>query len=50
MSRTLETHMWLARSSDRPHDPDEQVRWLYDWWKRLDEWVAEQGEQVGEAE
>jgi 1-acyl-sn-glycerol-3-phosphate acyltransferase len=46
MSQTLKTHMWLAPSGDRPRDPDEQVRWLYDWWKRLDEWVAKQGESV----
>ena len=49
MSQTLRTQMWLARSSDRPQDPDEQVRWLYDWWKRLDQWVGEQGEQVKSA-
>ena len=46
MSQTLKTRMWLAPSAERSRDPDEQVRWLYDWWKRLDEWVAKQGESV----
>ncbi len=43
---TLTTRMWLAPASQRPQDPEEQVRWLYDWWKRLDEWVASQGEEA----
>lgn len=43
--RTLKTQMWLAPAAERPTDPDEQVKWLYDWWKRLDEWVEAQGEE-----
>jgi 1-acyl-sn-glycerol-3-phosphate acyltransferase len=42
---TLKTRVWLAPAADRPTDPDEQVRWLYAWWKRLDQWVEEQGEE-----
>lgn len=41
--RTLRTRAWLVPSSDRPTDPDEQVTWLFDWWKRIDEWIDEQG-------
>jgi hypothetical protein len=43
--RTLKMQMWLAPAAERPSDPDEQVKWLYDWWKRLDDWVEEQGEE-----
>jgi 1-acyl-sn-glycerol-3-phosphate acyltransferase len=50
ISQTLRTQMWLVPSGDRPRDPDEQVRWLYDWWKRLDDWVAKQGERVSRPE
>ena len=50
IGRTLKIRMWLAPAGDRPGDPDEQVKWLYDWWKRLDEWVETQGEPgAGEA-
>jgi len=42
---TLKTRMWLAPAAERPRDPEQQVQWLYDWWKRLDEWVAAQGEE-----
>ncbi len=42
---TLTERMWLAPASERPQDPDEQVTWLYDWWKRIDDWVDAQGEE-----
>lgn len=47
---TLSTRMWLVPAADRPAtaDPDAQVRWLYDWWARIDAWVAEQGEELPE--
>ena len=45
MGRTLETRMWLAPASERPRDPDEQVTWLYEWWRRLDDWVEVRGRE-----
>jgi hypothetical protein len=24
-----------------PRDRDEVVRWLYDWWERIDAWIDE---------
>lgn len=44
--RTFRTQMWLVPAAERPGDPDAQVRWLYDWWERIDEWVGAQGEQT----
>ncbi len=46
IGRTLHTHMWLAPADERPRDPEEQVGWLYDWWKRMDEWVEAAGEET----
>jgi 1-acyl-sn-glycerol-3-phosphate acyltransferase len=43
IGRTLRTRMWLVRSGEIPSDPDDQVAWLYDWWKRIDDWIASQG-------
>ncbi len=40
--RTFATRLWLSRADERPADPDAQVEWLYDWWKRLDSWVEDQ--------
>lgn len=45
LRRTLRTQMWLTRADDRPGDPDQQVAWLYESWKLIDDWVREQGEE-----
>jgi len=42
LGKTFTTRMWLARAADRPTEADAQVAWIYDWWKRLDEWIDEQ--------
>jgi 1-acyl-sn-glycerol-3-phosphate acyltransferase len=42
---TLKTRLWLVRAAERPDNPDEQVGWLYDWWKRIDDWVERRGEE-----
>jgi 1-acyl-sn-glycerol-3-phosphate acyltransferase len=44
---TLTERMWLEPAAARPNDPDEQIAWLYTWWKRLDEWIEQ---QPGESE
>lgn len=43
IGRTLQTQMWLWPAADRPADPDQQAGWIYDCWRRIDEWVDEQG-------
>ncbi|HLY36221.1 MAG TPA: 1-acyl-sn-glycerol-3-phosphate acyltransferase [Candidatus Limnocylindria bacterium] len=46
IGRTFKTHVWVVPARDRPTDPDEQEQWLYGWWRRLDDWVDEQGEET----
>ena len=41
--RTLRTRAWLVPASERPTDPEEQVSWLFDWWKRIDQWIDDHG-------
>jgi len=43
---TLKTRMWLSPPAERPRDPDDQVKWLYGWWERLDSWLESEGERV----
>jgi 1-acyl-sn-glycerol-3-phosphate acyltransferase len=45
IGKRLQVRMWLAPAAERPRDPDEQVKWLFGWWKRLDEWIAAQGQE-----
>jgi 1-acyl-sn-glycerol-3-phosphate acyltransferase len=42
IGRTLRTRMWLVPADERPTDPDSQVEWLYEWWKRVDQWIEGQ--------
>lgn len=49
IGQRLEVRLWLAPAHERPRDPDERVRWLLDWWKRIDEWVAAQGREAPRA-
>lgn len=45
IGRTLHTRMWLVRAADVPATDDERVSWLYDWWERIDGWIAEQQQE-----
>ena len=38
---TLRMRMWHVPAADVPRDPDAQTRWLYEWWERIDAWLAE---------
>jgi len=42
IGRTLHVRMWLEPSDRVPASPDAQVEWLYDWWKRIDDWIESQ--------
>jgi 1-acyl-sn-glycerol-3-phosphate acyltransferase len=45
VGKTFKSRMWLAPAHERPTDPDHQVEWLYGWWKRIDDWIEEAGEE-----
>lgn len=44
MDDLVEARWWLVPSAELPRDRDVdgQVDWLFDWWVRLDAWIAEQ--------
>jgi hypothetical protein len=43
IGRTLHTRLWRVPSAEVPEAEDDQVAWLYDWWKRIDEWIDSRG-------
>jgi 1-acyl-sn-glycerol-3-phosphate acyltransferase len=49
IGRTLHTRMWLVPASDVPATDDERVDWLYDWWQRIDDWIATKQPGGGES-
>jgi 1-acyl-sn-glycerol-3-phosphate acyltransferase len=46
LGKTFRTRMWLSPAGERPLDPDAQVAWIYDWWKRVDEWIEDEGSEL----
>ena len=43
MQQALKARWWRVPAAEVPRglDEREQIRWLYDWWARIDAWVAE---------
>jgi len=37
--RTFHTRMWLVSASEVPVTDEERIDWLYEWWRRIDEWI-----------
>jgi hypothetical protein len=40
MDKTIEMRWWQVPRRDVPTRREEQIEWLYDWWQRIDDWVA----------
>ena len=41
MEQVILARWWRVPASEVPRDRDEVMRWLYDWWERIDAWIAE---------
>jgi len=41
MEQVLKARWWRVPADEVPHGRDAQVRWLYDWWERIDTWIGE---------
>lgn len=41
MDKRLLMGWWRVPRSEIPAGREERIEWLYDWWRRIDEWVAE---------
>ena len=41
MEQVIKARWWRVPAAEVPRDRDEVVRWLYDWWERIDQWIAE---------
>ena len=42
IEHTVHAKWWRVPAAEVPRalDPDGQIRWLYDWWQRIDDWIA----------
>lgn len=41
MEQVLKARWWRVPAAEVPKGHEEQVRWLYDWWGRIDAWISE---------
>ena len=41
MKQVLEARWWRVPAAEVPRGREAQVRWLYDWWARIDAWIGE---------
>jgi hypothetical protein len=39
--RAVTARYWRMASSEVPRDTDELIAWLYEWWERIDRWIAD---------
>jgi 1-acyl-sn-glycerol-3-phosphate acyltransferase len=42
--QTIEVRMWHEPAGAIPSAQDERIDWLFGWWRRIDDWVAERHE------
>ena len=42
IEHTVHAKWWRVPAAEVPRalDRDGQIRWLYDWWQRIDDWIA----------
>ncbi|MGH8907072.1 MAG: 1-acyl-sn-glycerol-3-phosphate acyltransferase [Egibacteraceae bacterium] len=41
MDREVQARFWTVPAEGIPPDPDQRIAWLYEWWARIDAWIAE---------
>jgi 1-acyl-sn-glycerol-3-phosphate acyltransferase len=42
-SQCIDLRLWHVPAADVPEGRDEQIDWLFGWWRELDRWVGERG-------
>jgi hypothetical protein len=40
MDLEIKMRWWQVPAGSVPVTPEQQTTWLYEWWKRIDEWIA----------
>ncbi len=49
LERPILARYWRVPASEVPHDQEQLIDWLYDWWQRIDDWVEEHAPAGGRA-
>lgn len=46
LEHPVHARYWRIPPSEVPHDRDEVIEWLYQWWERIDHWIEEREKAV----
>jgi 1-acyl-sn-glycerol-3-phosphate acyltransferase len=41
MDTAIEMRWWLVPAADVPEGREARIDWLFDWWQKIDDWIAE---------
>jgi len=41
MEQVVKARWWRVPAAEVPREREAQVRWLYEWWERIDTWIGE---------
>jgi hypothetical protein len=41
LRRPIQAHYWRVPAADVPHEREALIAWLYGWWEKIDDWIAE---------
>jgi hypothetical protein len=41
MEQVVKARWWRVPAAEVPAEREAQVRWLYEWWERIDTWIGE---------
>jgi 1-acyl-sn-glycerol-3-phosphate acyltransferase len=44
MDTAIKMRWWLVPAAEIPRDRDARIDWLFDWWKQIDDWIAQHRE------
>jgi 1-acyl-sn-glycerol-3-phosphate acyltransferase len=49
MDKRLVMRFWSVPPEEVPRDREERIRWLYDWWSLIDEWIETHHDETQDA-
>jgi hypothetical protein len=41
LRRPIKARYWRVPAAEVPHEREPLIAWLYDWWRRIDDWIDE---------
>ncbi len=49
LARPIVSRYWRIPAAEVPREQDELIEWLYEWWGKIDAWIADRAARTGRA-